>query len=70
MKIGDLVYHAAALKGAEKDVGIIIERDCANSLGVGTPEPGDMWYYKVKWLDTGDDSWYDIEEVERIDAPR
>ena len=70
MKIGDLVYHAAALKGGEKDVGIIIMCDRANSLPDEFPEPGDMWYYKVKWLDTGDDSWYDIEEVERVDARR
>ena len=66
MKIGDLVYHAVALKGGEKDVGIIIECDCANSFDDSPPEPGDMWYYKVKWLDSADASWYDMEEVERV----
>ena len=70
MKIGDLVYHAASLKNGEKDAGIIIESDCANSLLAAWAKVGDTWYYKVKWLDTGDDSWYDMEEVERVDARR
>ena len=70
MKIGDLVYHTVSLKNGEKDVGIIIECDCANSFDDSPPEPGDMWYYKVKWLDSGDASWYDMEEVERVDARR
>lgn len=70
MKIGDLVYHAASLKKGHKAAGIIIECDYANSFDDGDPEPGDMWYYKVKWLDTERDAWYDMEEVERVDAPR
>ena len=70
MKIGDLVYHTASLKRGEKNVGIIIKSDRANSLPDEFPEPGDMWYHKVKWLDTGDGAWYDMEEVERVNAPR
>ena len=70
MKIGDLVYHAASLKRGEKNVGIITMCDRANSLGTGTPEPGDMWYYKIIWLDAVMSGWYDMEEVERVDAPR
>ena len=70
MKIGDLVYHAASWRGGKKYAGIIIECDYANSFDDGDPEPGDMWYYKVKWLDSGAAAWYDMEEVERADAPR
>jgi hypothetical protein len=70
MNVGDLVYHTASLKNGEKDVGIIIERDCANALLAENAKVGDMWYYKVKWLDTGSASWYDMEEVERVDARR
>jgi hypothetical protein len=78
VKIGDLVYHAASLKGGEKYAGIIIKCDYANSFDDRItdeavdrmPESGDIWYYKVKWLDTGDGAWYDMEEVERVNAPR
>tara|TARA_R110002153_G_scaffold37409_5_gene109745 strand:- start:1939 stop:2151 length:213 start_codon:yes stop_codon:yes gene_type:complete len=70
VKIGDLVYHASSLRGGEKYLGIIIMCDRANSLPDELPEPGDMWYYKIKWLDTECDAWYDMEEVERVDARR
>ena len=68
MKIGDLVYRVDPR--LPKVLGIIIECDYANSFDDGAPEPGDMWYYKVKWLDSekwvdsGRVPWYDMEEVE------
>ena len=69
MKIGDLVYTASEQR-CPKVLGIIIACDYANSDGTGPPEAGEMWFYRVKWVDTQRDSWYDMEEVERVDAAR
>ncbi len=61
MKIGDLVYHKAALEGSERFLVGYVADFCPT---------GDHQDYRIIWLDSSSPSWYSKKEVERIDAPR